>query len=343
MSRFYRLSVKAITNETTDARSFVLAPERGEAGVFRYLSGQFLTFRINHESGAILRSYSISSHPHFDPDMTVCVKRVDGGRGSNWFNDHLTVGARIEAQPPAGRFTLSQSNLPLLLIAGGSGITPCISLIKQALTETTRQVKLIYANQHYEAIIYQDILHRMTKRYADRFNCAHWLDADRGFLKPKDVVAAAEPWKIADSYICGPSPLMDMAEETLVKLFGEQANILTERFASPDDAKTTQVLQTAQPDGIAADHFRVTLDGIERELSVTANQSLLEAGLAAGIDMPHSCTEGHCGACMGHLREGEVSMESIRALSKRNIERGYVLACQARPASDSPLWLDLDL
>jgi ferredoxin len=136
---------------------------------------------------------------------------------------------------------------------------------------------------------------------------------------------------------------MDMAEETLAKLFGEQAIILTERFVSPDDDKAIQVLQTARPDGIAADQFRVTLDGIEHELSVTANQSLLEAGLAAGIDMPHSCTEGHCGACMGHLREGEVSMESIRALSKRNIERGYVLACQARPASVSPLWLDLDL
>jgi 3-ketosteroid 9alpha-monooxygenase subunit B len=343
MSRFYRLSVKAITDETTDARSFVLAPERGETGIFRYLSGQFLTFRIHHETGTILRSYSISSHPHFDPDMTVCVKRVDGGRGSNWFNDHLTVGARIEAQPPAGRFILNQSNLPLLLIAGGSGITPCISLIKQALTETTREVKLVYANQHDEAIIYQHSLHRMTRRYADRFSCVHWLDADRGFLKPQDVIAAAQPLESADSYICGPAPLMDMAEETLVKLFGEQASILTERFVSPDDAENIQTLQTTRPDGIAVEQFRLTLDGIERELSVAANQSLLEAGLAAGIDMPHSCTEGHCGSCMGHLREGEVSMESTRALSKRNIERGYVLACQARPSSISPLWLDFDL
>ena len=133
---YHRLTVRAVREETAEARSFVLVPERGEITLYRYTPGQFLTFRVPHDGGELIRSYSLSSAPCTDPAMTVCVKRVAGGRGSNWFNDHLTAGRRIEATQPAGRFVLRGGDAPLLLIAGGSGITPCISLIKQALAET---------------------------------------------------------------------------------------------------------------------------------------------------------------------------------------------------------------
>jgi 3-ketosteroid 9alpha-monooxygenase subunit B len=344
-SRYYRLTVKAICEETANARSFVLSPERGEASHFRYLPGQFLTFRIPHESGLIGRSYSLSSASCADPEMTVCVKRVENGRGSNWFNDHLRVGERIEAQAPAGRFTMTQSESSLLLIAGGSGITPCISLIKQALIETQRVVKLLYANQSEDAIIYRDSLQQLAERYPGRFTCEHWLDDDSGFMSAPDVIAAARGWENADVYICGPAPLMDMAEATLADHCGEQATIRTERFLSPDDDEIPGAESESQNsnNGVAVEQCRITLDGLEQTISVSAGQTLLEAALAAGIDAPHVCTEGHCGACMSQLREGEVQMANKKALSKRNIEKGFVLACQSRPISTAPLWLDFDL
>lgn len=342
---YYRLTVKAIREETNDAKSFVLIPERSELAHFRYLPGQFLTFRIPHETGFIARSYSLSSATCADPEMTVCVKRVEKGRGSNWFNTQLRVGERINALAPAGRFTLAQSEKPLFLVAGGSGITPCISIIKQALFETNQIVKLLYANQSEDAIIYRETLQQLSTRYPDRFSCDHWLDNNKGFLSSTDIIAAASGWENADIYICGPAPLMNMAETTLAGHCNDQAVIRTERFLSPDDNdepnNTAELINNAS--GVAVEQCRITLDGEDHAISVEAGQTLLEAALAAKIDAPHACTEGHCGACMSQLREGEIEMSSTKALSKRNIERGFVLACQSRAVSATPLWLDFDL
>lgn len=344
-SSYHRLTVKAVREETAEAKSFVLAPEAGEAKLFRYKPGQFLTFRIPHNSGEIVRSYSLSSAPGADPDMTVCVKRIADGRGSNWFNDHLTAGARIDAMLPAGRFVMRDSDAPLLLIAGGSGITPCLSLIKQALIDTGRQVKLIYINQHAASIIYRGVLDQFDARFSDRFTCQHWLDDAGGLITAPDIAKAANGWALADSYICGPGPLMDMAEETLGDLFGAEAIILTERFVSPDDPEDIRAKPgIATPSGTAwIESFKLTLDGKDHVIPINAGETLLQAALAAGIDAPNSCTEGHCGTCMARLRQGEVSMTSTRALSKRNIQRGNVLACQASPSSPTSLWLDFDL
>ncbi len=342
----HRLTVKRVHRETAEASSFVLVPERGEAALFRYVPGQFLSFRIPHDGGEIHRSYSLSSAPCADPDMTVCVKRVAGGRGSNWFNDRLVAGARIEATRPSGRFVLRETTAPLLLIAGGSGITPCISLVKQALIETERAVKLLYANQNAAAVIYRAVLDQLEARFAGRFTCRHWFDDQCGFLTERDILAAAEGWAGADCYICGPDPLMEMAEESLARLFGPEARILTERFLSPDDpapSAPAAPAPVATPAGESLGTFRLTLDGQDHEVPIKTGQSLLQAAIAAGLDAPFSCTEGHCGSCMSRLRTGEVTMASTRALSKRNLERGFILACQARPALAGPIWLDFDL
>ncbi len=342
---YHRLTVTAVRKETADARSFVLVPERGDETLFRYTPGQFLTFRVPHHEGEIIRSYSLSSAPCTDPDMTVCVKRVASGRGSNWFNDHLIAGAKIEAAPPAGRFVLRSGDAPLLLVAGGSGITPCISLIKQALVETGRRVKLVYANQNAASVIYRETLDALESQFSDRFTCRHWLDDRRGFLTAADITAEAEGWEQAEGYICGPDPLMDMAEETLVTLFGAGATVLTERFVSPDDPVRNRdaVDVPAPPTEALVESFRLTLDGEDHSVPIAAGETLLQAALAAGIDAPCSCTEGYCGTCMSRLRNGEVSMASPQALSKRNIERGYVLACQSRPSSRARIWLDFDI
>jgi len=341
---YHRLTVKEVREETAEARSFVLVPECCDAMLYRYTPGQFLSFRVPYDGSELIRSYSLSSAPCTDPEMTICVKRVTGGRGSNWFNDHLTTGKCIAATRPAGRFVLRDSNAPLLLIAGDSGITPCISLIKQALVDTGRRVKLLYANQTAASVIYRETLDMLENRFADRFTCGHWFDDDRGFLTATDIAAAATEWDQADCYICGPDPLMDLADETLGAQFGVGATVLTERFVSPDDPapRPTAEVSTPPPDALV-ENFRMTLDGEDHRVPIAAGETLLQAALAAGIDAPSSCTEGHCGTCMSWLRNGDVSMTSTRALSKRDLERGYVLACQSRPSSPAPIWLDYDI
>lgn len=341
----YSLTVQSVHEETTEARSFVFAPQSGEEHLFTYEPGQFLSFRIDQGDGEIIRSYSLSSAPLSDDGMTVCVKRVAGGRGSNWFNDNLKVGMTIEATKPAGRFVLRSGTAPLLLIAGGSGITPCISIIKHALLETERHVKLVYANQNAASVIYRDQLDDLVGRYSDRFTCEYWLDDKRGFLTADDIKTAARDWEQADCYICGPGPLMDLAEETLIELFGEEAPILTERFVSPEDPTPAQDKEDAPTQSIEAfiESFRLTLDEEEHIVPIAAGETLLQAALEAGIDAPTSCAEGYCGTCLSWLRKGEVSMTATDALSKRDVEKGYVLACQSRPSSSDPLWLDYDI
>ena len=120
---YHRLTVTAVHEETADARSFVLVPESGDEALYRYTPGQFLTFRVPHQDGELIRSYSLSSAPGSDPAMTVCVKRVAGGLGSNWFHDHLSAGTSIDATRPSGRFVSRNGDGPLLLVAGGGRLS----------------------------------------------------------------------------------------------------------------------------------------------------------------------------------------------------------------------------
>jgi 3-ketosteroid 9alpha-monooxygenase subunit B len=341
---YFPLTVKSIHPETDQAKSFVFSPDATHEAEFRYLSGQFLTFRIPLESGAIERSYSLSSAPGFDSGLMVCVKRVADGAGSNWFNDSLQVGSRIESKKPAGRFILDHGDSSVLLLAGGSGITPCISLIKQALLHSRRNIRLIYVNTGRSAIIYADMLENLAGRYPERFSLTHWLDEESGLIGPQDIVSLTRDCAGASCYICGPDRLMTMAEQTLDDLPSVAASIMLERFASPRDGSEDDT-----PGGMeksssvnAPTDYRLKLDNVVHRVPLGAGGSLLQAALDTGLDVPHSCTEGHCGACMGKLCEGKVSMSSTRALSKRNLERGYILLCQSRPSAAEPLLIDMD-
>ena len=343
VSDFYSLTVQDVINETPESKSFVLKPQRGETNLFRYQPGQFLSFQIPYQSGLIERSYSISSAPCFDPDITICVKRVKNGRGSNWFNDHLKIGAAIKSRLPSGRFILDNNQTDLFVIAGGSGITPCISLIKHSLFETARKVKLIYANQNSQSIIYADVINTLLNRFSERFEYICWLDNESGFMSEKDIVSLACGDEKSSCYICGPAQLMDMAEDVLTQSFGEQANIKTERFVSPDDAVDSQKSDSIEYlKNDLLNEFRLQYEGEIHTVGLAKGQTLLQAALACNLDIPRSCTEGHCGTCIAKLCEGEVSMVSTKALSKRSIERGHILLCQSHPGSDKPLFVNLD-
>ena len=342
---FNPLTVKAIHIETDQAKSFVFAPAVEHKSAFEYQPGQFLTFRIPLESGNIERSYSLSSTPGFDPEMTVCVKRVTSGKGSNWFHDQVQVGMRVWSKMPAGRFTLDKTDHDILLVAGGSGITPCISLIKQTLLQTKRNIKLIYVNTDKPNIIYADILQYLVEKFADRFTCIHWLDDENGLIGPENIVDLTRDCSNISSYICGPDQLMSMAEQTLADQPSVTKSIKIERFVSPEDDTKQPVL--AKAENIRTEDFitqyGLKLDEESYQVTLDSGKTLLQAALDANLDVPHSCTEGHCGACMGKLVTGKVDMASTKALSKRNLEQGYILLCQSRPCSAEPLTVNMDI
>lgn len=336
---YYEIPVLRVNEETADSRSYTLDIPEDLRALFEHKAGQFLTFEIPWGDFVVRRSYSLASAVEFGEAPCVVVKRVDGGRVSNWFNDEVFAGSKLRVQPPAGRFTLkdARASAPLLLCAGGSGITPMLALLKAALVSTKRRIKLVYANRDINSIIYKDELIRLQARYWDRVEVVHHLDSERGFMKAEDVLQLAKGWESADAYICGPGPWMDVVESSLVEAGLPKAAVNVERFVSPIDADrmTPEMAAAIAAAELEAANSEVavvelTFNGLTVDLDVEPGETILQAALREGHAVEYQCEEGYCGCCMARLADGEVSMALRDALSDQEIEEGWILACQAR-------------
>lgn len=336
---FYELVVADVVDETHDTRSFVFDIPDTVRELFAYKAGQFFTFEVPWGGMQLHRSYSLASCPTNDAKPRVAVKRVDDGRVSNWFNDELKPGDIIRAQPPAGRFVLKDDHggRRLVLFGGGSGITPMMSLIKTALTETDRQVLLIYANRDVSSIIFKDELIQLQARHPKRFRVIHHLDCESGFMTAADVLSAVDPdasGEADDYYICGPGPYMDTVETTLHDHGVARKFLHIERFVSPVDPDRKEVASTepkppAETSG--AEKITMTMMGQTHEFDHRGGETILEAAFRNGIDAEFQCEEGYCGCCMAKLMDGEVDMPLHDALTDGEVEDGWVLCCQAKP------------
>jgi len=339
----HALTISAMTRETADCSSFQLSVPAGLAAEFQYRAGQHLTFSFPWEGGRITRCYSLSSCPELEEPLEIAVKRVEGGRASNWMNDHLRVGDSIRASAPRGRFVLdldTRSSRPLFLFAGGSGITPIVSLLKSALVTTKRPITMLYANRDRESIIYGAQLDRLLALHPGRVDLRHRLDSDGGHLRASDVQAMLHDTDIAEFYLCGPEPFMDLIESTLVASGAHEELIHIERFVSPADRGRIDEAEVAVLD--APDAFSLWLEGRSRTVPYIRGKTLLECAQAAGLRPAHSCQSGFCGSCMAHVKTGKVHMRTHEALSDKDVARGVALLCQSVPAAAEPLELDGD-
>lgn len=333
--------------ETSDARSFVLDVPQSLRAEFRYRAGQFLTFEIPWNGMKLRRCYSLSSAPETDPWPKVTVKRVEGGRVSNWFNDHLQVGDSILVQPPEGRFVLrsKEGAHPVFLFGGGSGITPVLSILKSALRTTGRKVKLVYANRDENSIIFKDEIDLWLAEYPGRLEVVHHLDSDRGFMSVADVQRHIRGWEDAEFFVCGPTGYMDTVEEAFKASAIGPGRTKFERFISPidpDRKDTSATVLPAQSEADSPASFTIRLEGQVHEVPYQTGLTLLESAVKAGHKPPSSCEDGYCGCCMALLKSGKVNMANHDALEPSDIERGWVLACQARPASREDIEIDFD-
>ena len=323
---YHPLRIARIVQETPDARSFVLEVPDALADKFKYRAGQFLTFRVPHADGAFNRCYSLSSAPETDKLLKVTVKRVNGGKGSNWFNDVLKEGGTLDVLPPAGRFLLSASDAPLLLFGGGSGITPMMSLIKSALKTGQRRMRLFYANRDKASIIFDAEFKSLLADHGGRLEVIHHLDAEQGLTKPEEILAALKGFETAEAYLCGPGPFMTLVEETLLKGGMPRERVRIERFeASGNDA--VPVEPTEEGDVIPSE-ITIHIDSKVHKVAYKKGQTILEAARAAGLNPLSSCEEGFCASCAAKRIKGKVVLAKNDIYTADDLANNWILTCQ---------------
>ena len=323
---FHPLTVADVIAETPDARSFVIEIPPALAQTFAYAAGQFCTFRAMIGGEPIVRSYSMSSSPNTGDPFTVTVKRVPGGKMSNWMNDTLAPGNSIDVMPPAGLFVLRAAETPVMAFAGGSGITPVVSIIKTALVTTLRDIALVYANRSADSVIFADTLERLRAGSGGRLSVHHHLDAEKGFLDAAACAALAGERTQADFYICGPAPYMDVVQAGLERRRVNPSQLFIERFEIP--AEDSAADEPSETESVV-----IRIGGRKHTLAYEPGDTILEVARRAGLKPPFNCQAGNCGTCIAFLGEGTVRMRANNVLAADEVEAGLVLTCQAIPTS----------
>jgi 3-ketosteroid 9alpha-monooxygenase subunit B len=329
---YHAIRVAAVVDETADARSLVLEVPEALRDLFAYRPGQFLTFRVPVDGKRLVRCYSLASAPDVDGGHKVTVKRVAGGRVSNWMNESVKAGDVLEVMRPAGRFCLTDGASEVVLFGAGSGITPVISILKTALA-VGRRARLLYANRDRDSIIFREELAALERRYPDLLRVVHRLDVEHGFADAATIRSFARGAQDADVYVCGPAPFMDLVEREILATGTPRERLFIERFEYAGDGAPRDLATepTAASDGATVAVIR--LDGAEREVDVNPGETIVQAARRAGLEPPTSCEEGYCACCMARLREGTGEMKANDVLTDGQLAEGWVLTCQLCPTS----------
>src|SRR5690349_15117479 len=345
--RFHRLAVNDLRRETADAVSMTFAIPQALSGDYGFAPGQYLTLRTTMDGEEVRRSYSICSGPD-DGELRIAVKKVDGGAFSNWAADELKTGDELDVMTPTGRFgVVPPADVGRIHVgfAAGSGITPILSIVKGTLArEPDSRFFLFYGNRATDNIMFLEALEELKDRFIDRLSIFHVisgeeqdipilhgrLDGDKVRVLLRSLVPAAS---VDHVFICGPSGMSEDIEATCRDLGIAEERIHVERFVSEFGGKPRPrkvVEASAPPKALAS----LVIDGKRREVPVAEDESILDAALRAGMDLPFACKGGMCSTCRAKLVEGEAQMEVNYSLEPWELKAGFILTCQARPVSD---------
>ena len=349
MARFLPLTVTAVTRETRDAVAVTLEPRPEDAAAFRFIQGQYLTFARDFDGQELRRSYSICTGLD-DGLLQVGIKRVEGGAFSTWANTGLTPGTVLRAMPPMGRFHAPldpAAQRHYLGFAGGSGITPLLSIIRTVLArEPHARFTLVYANRTVASIMFREALEDLKNQHLGRLSVIHVLETEAqeidlftGRIDADKMRGLFAHWidtaGVDLAFICGPEPMMLTIAASLRDHGIADDRIKFELFASAQPGRLPQRAAAAGPDAGDSTEAQVTLDGTTRHFRMPkTGQSLLQAALAHDLDAPFACTAGVCSTCRAKVLDGEVEMRANHALEDYEVRAGYVLTCQCYPLSD---------
>ncbi|MCD6012082.1 MAG: phenylacetic acid degradation protein [Flavipsychrobacter sp.] len=349
--KFYPLKVKDVRLETADCVSVSLEVPAELAEQFRFAPGQYLTFRRHFENAEVRRSYSICTSPK-DGELRVAVKKVEQGKFSTYAHGDLKAGDVLDVMPPLGNFIIKQpktEHKEYLAFAAGSGITPIMSIMKHVLEdEPNSSFTLVYGNRSKNSIIFREAIEGLKNKYMQRLRIFHVLSREYMEIPLFSGRINAEKCEqfcktlvdistIDEAFICGPEEMILSVRQKLIDLGMPSASVHIELFTSPDQPKASHEkwASTHKKDEGPKSKVSITLDGVTFNMEVGFNdESILDAALKNGADLPYACKGGVCCTCRAKVVEGEVEMEVNYALEHDEIEKGFVLTCQSHPRTE---------
>ncbi len=355
MNRKINLTIQNIVPETDDTVTIVFNHPKSR---FNYFPGQYITLILQIKGIEYRRAYSLSSIPNSTDFPSITVKRIVGGIVSNHLNDNAEIGDSIEALPPMGNFIFvpsANNKKNVLLIGGGSGITPLFSILKSALSQDTKTiVYLIYINKSRSNTIFYKELELLKSVYPSRLQITYYWSEEIKMNKAKrsffswfkrkkqqtnrftkenllEILKNYFPDKpTIESYICGPEGLMTLSEKSIKNYGFHMLDVHKEKFGSHSKTK----FNIEKSNEVTDVKVRIKFNNKEFIINAKSNKSILNSGLNSGLDLPFSCQSGNCSTCMAKCNSGKIDMTEISGLTNEQLKQGYILTCVAYPKSD---------
>lgn len=369
--KFHQLKVNTVRFETNEAVQIGFGIPKALQETFRFHPGQYLTIKVNVNGTLLRRAYSICSAVK-EENISILIKRLAGGKVSNFLNDQIKYNDQFEVLPPSGHFKLTLDKAHkahYLFIGAGSGITPLMSMIQSMLDEEPESsCSLLYGSRNEQNTIYKNKLDRLQLVYGERFSVRYVLSRPEKqkvsgfsslFTQPKlswtgEIGRVDKPRiqsfldkhqakEIKGYFICGPGQMIESAVSTLEEIGIDKSLIHREYFSAADTSTTVEVDTSNQVIRATPSKVLITLDGLKKEVSITNNTNIVQALLDNGVEPPYSCLEGTCSTCMAKIIKGEVRMDVSIGLEEDEKEKGYILTCQSHPITDEvELSYDID-
>lgn len=349
MARFHTLKIKDIRRETADAVSVAFDIPLPVQPEFQFKQGQYITLKLNVNGEELRRSYSICTSPYSEKELRVAVKEVKDGRASTLINRQLRVGDSIEVMTPMGTFSSILSGNQkkhYVLFAGGSGITPMMSILKSVLyIEKQSTITLVYANRNEDSVIFGAEIEKIVSENADKIKLINVFDEpknaidelQKGLLTPdkvKNIISKFQLSSAEEFFICGPGPMMENIKTALDDLKIAKEKIHIEYFSAVADA-VAKAEQGVSSDKAVNSKVTIIQYGIETELTLnTEGLTILDAAIDAGVDAPFSCKGAVCCTCRAKVLEGKVKMDANFALTEAEVAEGFILTCQSHPLTE---------
>jgi ring-1,2-phenylacetyl-CoA epoxidase subunit PaaE len=339
--KLYTLRIKNLTKIIPSASLITFEVPVELKDKYRFKPGQFISLSFEHKGEVLNRCYSICSELS-SKDLSIVVKRVEKGRGSNYINDCFKIGDEILVGPPSGKFYVNVGTnqyKSYYLFAAGSGITPVISILKSILKEEKSYIYLLFGNTSQETIIFKNELAKLEAKYSQRLVVNYLLSRPRSewsdlwknkkYFKGRidnksinDFIEKNPPYaQSCEYYICGPGNMISEVKESLKAMDVPERLIFNESFGGNRTQSLTKEIIS---------ELTVYVDGSKYKVNVSNKKTLLRSLLEKQINVPYSCEGGVCGSCVCSVKKGQVIMDNNLFLSDEDLKKGKVLSCQSR-------------